>query len=283
MDLISRRNFSESGVAVSIFKDHSFQISDEFGNITLSDYDLIKIIELQKNNLLNRQMSLNFYFSSCLRKLLHLTNNNELSFNYLDHSLSFSYLLKYFEKHRSYHNDTHIQYVLEVFYKYFSSNDSITELEKSMIEMALIWHDVEYLPQNSSKYSETGIPKKSNEELSAELCSIALSKYNISNDVVDRICDLIKATTHYYPVCYETDKLKSIICDIDLFRLSEPFDVFQKDRSLVRREYPHITDEQWIEGSKQFAAHFLKRNRIYNTPLFISREQKARDNLAKLL
>lgn len=263
--------------------DCGVSVSNYSGSILLQSYDIRKLMKFYNDDIQFRKMTLYHHFMKSFNRLMKAISGKEPNWDITCFHEAIPYLDKYFEEHRSYHDDTHVHYVLQIMRTLVRDSDgNFTERQLAMIEMALIWHDVEYRPQNSSKYlSDT--PEKSNEEMSAEIAKDVLIALGVPWDAAQKIAELIKATDHYHVMSFEVDPMKALICDIDLFRLSEDYDTFHMDREKVRREYPDISEKDWVEGSKKFATYFLSRSRIYNTPDFTHREESARNNLAKLV
>ena len=75
-----------------------------------------------------------------------------------------------------------------------------------------------------------------------------------------------------------------LMVDIDLASLARPAEVFDENTRLIRKEYPHVRDEEFARGRREMLARFLARPRIYYTDLFRDRyEQRARANLSRAL
>lgn len=212
-------------------------------------------------------------------------------------------LSQYENKNRCYHNTFHVIYCLNLLnnlqghiLKHYSLKDFL------MIKFALLFHDVVYT-QQIEKYSKATTDDATDEEKSAKVCSDVIFKLlklydsegeqinrcEFDLDVVVLILELIKSTDHkeLYFVSDEKyiNRLKGLICDIDLSILATKKENFDNYRLAVRKEYSYVSDETWKIGSKSFAKHFLEnRQQIFSDPYLCSIfEETARNNLKSIL
>ena len=206
------------------------------------------------------------------------------------------YLSLYNDKNRFYHNIHHIIYCIETLFEHWSQLSSYINVNEFItIKIALIFHDMVYTTKGKEqKYKNKSIDI-SDEEMSAKIATRLLNPFFNNGTLayldLNVIVDLIRATNHSKRYSFTTTDnnepyslLKSIMCDIDLYILSAADKEFEKYRNNVRREYSHVDDEMWKEGSKIFASHFLfERESIYSSTIFSVYEEQAKKNLKKLL
>jgi len=170
---------------------------------------------------------------------------------------------------RYYHNLDHIKTLLE--FLEWDFGDQLKQIHKSsktIVEIAIWFHDVIYIPG----YTE-------NEIASANFCKIFTSSMKLSKwyDIDGLIID----TDHkFIPL---TLGLSNIICDLDLRELADEKRYFEI-ANLVRKEFSHLSIEEWRKGRKEFLKSFLAKDRIYHTKMYYDRYEKlARENIEKEL
>ena len=174
---------------------------------------------------------------------------------------------RYSEPHRHYHTWAHIENMLEM---YEEIKDRLTM--KWAVQVAILYHDVIYDPTITS-----------NESQSAALAFETFEKmYFFSTCEV--IEDLILCTkTHQLfdgTNGYEDDY--KYFLDMDLASLGVSEEQFDLNGGNIRKEYSHLSDEEYEAGRLAFFNSFLERDRIYHTDYFYDKfEVKARDNLTR--
>ncbi|RRJ84742.1 HD domain-containing protein [Aestuariirhabdus litorea] len=166
---------------------------------------------------------------------------------------------------RFYHNQDHIGFCLQQLDKISSRLGSPAE-----VEMALWFHDVIYR-----------INSDSNEADSANFfCQLV----GTSSDCLqrrDRIAELIMDTTHQNPPASQDG---CYLADIDLSSLGRPWEAFLQDSRNVRRESPHLSDEDYNAAQRKFFQMLLSRPHLFHTQHFRDHlEQQARYNLTRVL
>ena len=138
---------------------------------------------------------------------------------------------------------------------------------------AIIYHDIIYNPK-----------KKNNEEVSATFFRKLATKKNFKSDLsfVTNVCALIAATKHdakLSPLMSDS-KDCAFLLDFDLEVLgTEHLDVYDWYKSGVRKEYKMYSNKIYNGGRKSFLEMFLKKEKIYLTKEFKSREKRAKINL----
>ena len=179
----------------------------------------------------------------------------------------------YSEKHRYYHNLSHIVRCLDLF-------DAVSKNTKDplSLEIAIWLHDGIYDTDSTD-----------NEERSAEFASSLLSKLTLPQKRIERVQELILATKHVGREAgrettgpAETDS--AYMQDIDLSILGAPPDEYKDYSEAVRQEYAQYTEKQFNAGRVTLLLQFLEKVRIYKTEFFFSRfEARARENLYREL
>lgn len=168
---------------------------------------------------------------------------------------------KYSEKHRAYHNLSHINYLLEEVKKIeFEDFDAVY--------LATWFHDVIYEPKNSD-----------NEIESAKLAVKMLQKVGLHNDKIVKIEQIILATQTHSAENLDDDG--KTFLDLDLSILGANPKIYQHYSQAIRQEYSHVWDFLYRRGRKKILQNFLQRETIYFTENLRERfENQARLNLA---
>jgi len=171
----------------------------------------------------------------------------------------------YKEKHRFYHNISHIESTLQYLDLVSTSANHPEE-----IELALWFHDAIYKPLSSR-----------NELDSANWASEFLSDNAISPETIDRVHHLIIATQHSAELIEHDEKL---IVDIDLSILGHSFADYEQFEIAIRKEYKWIPYSVFSKKRKDILQSFLNRKRIYNNDtLFNLLEKQARTNIERAI
>jgi predicted metal-dependent HD superfamily phosphohydrolase len=188
---------------------------------------------------------------------------------FLNHKIYNELSVIYSQSHRHYHDLNHINYCLGELETFMEDNQNVFFLKRE-VTLALWFHDAVYNP-----YS------KFNEENSAELFKQWAKEVDLSADDV-LIEKLILGTKHHKPI-YETNALEhNIVNDIDLSSLGQTSSIYLENSAKIRKEYSHVSAEDFRLGRGKFIEDFLSRPRIYQTEYFYKKyEVKARKNLEK--
>lgn len=167
----------------------------------------------------------------------------------------------YSQKHRHYHNASHIDATLK----------SLGQVKKlandyNALEIALWFHDAIYRIFSSS-----------NELDSANWAADFLKLNNTNEDFIENVHGLIMATLHNSTV---HDNDERLIVDIDLSILGCNSELYEKFESWVRKEYKLIPSFIYKKKRKEILAEFLSRDRIFSHEYFFEKfEAPARENL----
>jgi predicted metal-dependent HD superfamily phosphohydrolase len=173
----------------------------------------------------------------------------------------FTKLVTAYSRHnRHYHTLKHIYQVIKTI-------DSLQIYAQDLpsVKLAAWFHDVIYNTQ-----------KQDNEQRSAEYATKILGNLEIPINHINTVHQLILNTKHH-----QSDNLNSqVLLDADLAILAANPVEYQEYSQAIRQEYSWVSELEYIKGRKQVLERFLKRERIYFTPLmFETGEQSARYNL----
>lgn len=177
-------------------------------------------------------------------------------------------LAHYREAHRHYHTETHLAFCLAAY------NEIRKHLKNPLeVEMAIFLHDVIYQPGELD-----------NEEKSTKYAAELLGKMGLPIEVCARICNLILATKHDQDPEKIMDNDTRYMLDIDLRWMGTDPERFEKNTLRIRREFSHLSDQDFDSGRRAFYRMFLDRSSIFCTEYFGKKfEQQARENLERLV
>lgn len=179
---------------------------------------------------------------------------------------------RYGDPHRWYHTFDHILHCLR---ELDTIRDHLDFAQLMIVEGALWYHDAVYDPR-----------AKDNKEQSDVLMANALNGFP---DAVIRepIDNLIRASTHrrvFTDAVAPGDPTFPIAAflDIDLSILGQDEATYDAYAAAIRREYAHVSDEDFRAGRAAVMEAFLKRPRIYATSIFhVKYEAQALMNIAR--
>lgn len=173
---------------------------------------------------------------------------------------------RYCEPHRRYHSLHHVLEMLEYYHEFVALHSNQLTYDPAQV-LAIWYHDAIYEPT-----------RKDNEEASARLMLTQLGPLGVDPEVLEAAAQIIRDT-----VTHEPSSLRSaLVLDLDLLPLSADWDRFMHDTGLIREEYGHVPESDWVEGRRKFIANMLNRPRIY-TGMPDEVESTARNNLLRQL
>ncbi len=174
-------------------------------------------------------------------------------------------LLMYNEKHRAYHNLSHLQAVYGVLE---GVRNEIKDWNTLL--MGMFYHDVVYNPSNQN-----------NEELSAELAKKRLMEIDRPTAQIQKCYEQIIATkSHELATEHDTN----LFTDADLSILGGTWHEYEKYTQQIRLEYSVYPDSVYQEGRKKVLLHFLSMDNLYKTEVFREKyEQQSKLNLEREL
>ncbi len=169
------------------------------------------------------------------------------------------------ERHRKYHNLTHLQDLFSKWEKLGLDFEKPTE-----IAFAIWFHDCVY---NSLK--------SDNEKKSADFAVETLSTHsNLTQTQIDSVEKLILATAKHIPNPTEEPDC-SLFLDLDLSILGADRNRYQEYMQEIRSEYKHVPSFLYKRGRKKVLKSFSEKSSIFYTETFRKLyENQARENLA---
>ncbi len=168
---------------------------------------------------------------------------------------------------RFYHDLYHIDNCLRML-------DTYRELaqDPDAVEIALWYHNIVYEVQPRPKM----LP--SNEALSANHADRVLAGMKVNMEFREKVAKLIMATTHRSCNVRTNDEM--LIADIDWSPVGWSWKEFERSREKIRREYGHLSDDEFKKGRTAWARSALERESQFYTPTLGARfNQRAWDNL----
>jgi predicted metal-dependent HD superfamily phosphohydrolase len=161
---------------------------------------------------------------------------------------AFAVLLdRYSEKHRFYHNLSHVGALLflaEDFRENFSNYDCV--------KLAIWFHDAIYEPRRND-----------NEIESAKLAAARLSGFGLTENKIQKVEKMILATARHD--ASELDFDGKLFLDSDLSILGADAEIYKKYSQAVKGEYSFVPQNLYCEGRKKILENFLRREFIYFT------------------
>lgn len=170
----------------------------------------------------------------------------------------------YTQPHRHYHNLTHIQHCLMLLYE-MPFIEIIGDHNLSILEHAIWWHDVVYDPLRND-----------NEENSVIMFTKNVD--DISNSIKAEVEKLILLTKNHQAEAH--DLIGGIFVSIDLAILGEEPVKYQGYVDSLRKEYSHVTEEEWRQNRLKFLTSILLRKAIFPHIFFYNKyEGQAKKNI----
>ncbi|MFK8105135.1 MAG: hypothetical protein AB8G15_21665 [Saprospiraceae bacterium] len=168
---------------------------------------------------------------------------------------------QYNQKHRAYHNMSHLYSLLHVAEKY---NDHVEA--QNLVDLGIWFHDIIY-----------SIRRKDNEEKSADLAGELLKPYLNTYDL-QKIKLMIKATANHQDMDDSIDSQYLLDFDLSIFAANR--EVYKKYRKAIRKEFKRYPGFLFKMGRRKVLLRFLAKDRIYQTNEFhAAYEAKARENI----
>ena len=170
---------------------------------------------------------------------------------------------RYCEKHRHYHNLSHVQNLLTSAEKCMDNinNDEI-------VRLAIWFHDVIYQPR-----------KQNNEAESAKFAAACLSQLDFPRTVIENVKQMIVATHKHDAAGLDFDG--RLFLDLDLGILGAQPEIYQQYKRAIRREYSFVPWFLYRRSRATILGNFLKRDFIYFTNEMREKfEAAARENVA---
>lgn len=181
----------------------------------------------------------------------------------------FERILKYYaQRHRQYHNLSHIEALLDLAEQYRGEL-----LEPAVVEMAIWFHDLVYRPLS-----------KQNEKKSAQLARKWLAELGADSVLQERVAVLIRQTEKPTDFLPSKDRDMAWLLDFDLSILGRSTEVYARYAEAMRKEFKLVPEVLYRQGRVRLLRQFLKLDFIYRTgPMRRALERPARENLLKEL
>ncbi len=177
-----------------------------------------------------------------MRFLLSFTNNEGV----IDELLRLT-VAKYSEKHRAYHNLSHINALLSLAEKY---KEKFVDFET--VTLAIWFHDVIYNTKRFDTESE-----------SAKIAVEFLSKLNVPNGKIKKVEAMILATAKHDSHGLDFDG--KLFLDLDLAILGQNENIYQIYSKAIRKEYSFVPWFLYKRSRRKILENFLQREFIYFT------------------
>lgn len=171
---------------------------------------------------------------------------------------------KYSEKHRAYHNLSHIAALLAYAKEFEGKFD-----DGQSVGLAIWFHDVIYQPKSTR-----------NEIESAKMAIDQLSLLNAPKSVIEKVEAMILATRKHQANGLDADG--KLFLDLDLAILGADAGVYAQYSKAIRREYSFVPWFLYRRSRRRILENFCERDYLYFTAEMRGRyETKARANIAK--
>ena len=175
-------------------------------------------------------------------------------------------LAAYGEASRHYHDTRHLTEVLE---RLDELADEGTHFDRAVVALAAWFHDAVYDGERDA------------EERSAAWAEDTLPEL-IGDTAADEVARLVRLTEDHLP--REDDLAGCALSDADLGILAAERDRYDEYVASVRREYAHLTDDEFRAGRAQVLESLLAKETLFHTPYARDRwEQPARLNVEREL
>ena len=170
----------------------------------------------------------------------------------------------YAEPGRHYHDERH----LDECEKRLDGIVELNEPDRRLLRWALLWHDAIYDPRRGD-----------NEERSADLAQRELMTCGVSGADVEEVGRLIILTKGHRVA--NGDSLGALVVSIDLAILGSDPPRYREYVEDVRREYAHVSDDQWRVGRAEVLKALIGHRAIFPAEaLRAELEDQARRNMA---
>ncbi|MGJ5628069.1 HD domain-containing protein [Nostoc sp. CALU 1950] len=163
---------------------------------------------------------------------------------------------------RYYHTLKHVDHVLSTIQILQGYTNNL-----AAVQLAAWFHDVVYDTE-----------AQDNEERSADYALELLSNLGIPESTIATVTRLILNTKDHQAAVDDCDS--QVLLDADLAILATNQVEYGEYAHAIRQEYSWVSEAEYITGRQQVLERFLKRSRIYFTPLMLEfAEPSARGNI----
>lgn len=150
---------------------------------------------------------------------------------------------------RHYHDFEHAQLVVDHVLALHQPGD-----DWATAALAAWYHDAVYDPT---------LPPGASEGASAVVAVADLTTLGVAHTAVGGVARLVCVTAGHRPAA--GDGTGALLCDADLSILGAESDVYDRYVADVRREYAHVSDDDWWRGRRTVLRGFLDRATIFHT------------------
>lgn len=181
---------------------------------------------------------------------------------------------KYREKHRKYHNQSHIKVMLKL-HNRLTAQKYIELNNRLAVEMAIFFHDVVYNTDHS--YPRNVI--QSNHH-----CESVLKSLKADAEFISRVRNLIRSTDYSKDTSITIRKGDAqYLHDLDFAYFGAAYDAFLICTKKIKQEFGLLTRIKFARKRREFLLRTLSKP-IFKTEVFCSMfESQARDNIRAYL
>lgn len=179
------------------------------------------------------------------------------------------------DKSLHYHTPVHVLALLQ-FHAYF-----IEEPLRLAEQLAIWFHD--------SIYNQKA-PAPQNEQDSAGFLNLMLRNYNRGieaprhTDILEAIRIVLDTAMHLEDNNVFGRPTSKLVMDLDLSSFASSYETFTRAGDLVRLEYPHVSDDEFMAGRKKFLVKLRDKGFIFRTETFKKAyEDRALEHIEKFL
>ncbi|ANC32580.1 hypothetical protein [Isoptericola dokdonensis] len=173
------------------------------------------------------------------------------------------------EPDRHFHNLRHLAAVLH----------RVEELahethEPDLVRLAAWYHGAVFDAARKVAYATRGGEQTT---LSADLARTQLVEMGVPVDAADRVAELVDTLARHKPRAGDFDS--AVLNDADLGMLAAEPQRYKEYIAEIRAEYAHIPLSDYLDARIKVITKLLGRPRLYSSPLGITWEEPARQNL----
>jgi predicted metal-dependent HD superfamily phosphohydrolase len=172
------------------------------------------------------------------------------------------------QPHRQYHTIAHLVSVLSIIDGFAGH-----AVDADLVRLAAWGHDAVYDPR---------APEDENERASARLAGQLLAELRVPPPAISEVLRLVLLTASHE--VGPDDHNGDLLCDADLAILAAEPEQYQRYTLAVRREYGHMSDDDFHAARLDLLRELLQRPNLYRIPALRTRwEQAAWMNLRREL
>ncbi len=177
---------------------------------------------------------------------------------------------------RHYHGLAHVALLWARHLQFSVGTALAADTPTRLIACAIAYHDAIYDPT-----------RRDNEARSAALWRDHAAPGPMPATEVDWVTETIIATSDHFGQTkggHSWASARTWLLDLDLTPLGETADDFTRNTALLRAEYAHLAEPEWVAGRAAFLASLARHPMLFRTPILHDRfEAAARRNIAAAL